>query len=247
MDGGWCWRIDHEHRINRGYVYSSAFISDDAAEAEFRAKNPKVASARLVKFVTGHYQRTWVKNVVAIGNAGGFVEPLESTSLGVICQDSRMLAETLIDSDGMPTAAQVRQFNKFVAGDWAAIRQFLAIHYRFNTRLATPFWRECVEKVDLAGASELVEYHRENGPSILYKPTLVSQTDQFGLEGYWALLVGQQVAYARAYEPTAREWEIWKAICESTRQQGERGLTVAEALGVVRSPNWKWTPGFYQM
>jgi tryptophan halogenase len=247
MDAGWCWRIDHEHRINRGYVYSSAFLTDDAAETEFRAKSPKVASTRLVKFVTGHYRRTWVKNVVAIGNAGGFVEPLESTSLGVICQDARMLAEALIDSAGAPTATQVGQFNKFVASDWAAIRQFLAIHYRFNTRLQTPFWRECVERVDLAGASELVAYYRENGPSILYKPTLVSQTDQFGLEGYWALLVGQQVPYARQYEPSGREWEIWKAISERTRQQGERGLSVAEALGVIRSPNWKWTPGFYQM
>ena len=82
MNAGWCWQIEHEHRINRGYVYSPDFISDDEAEQEFRAKNPKVGSTRIVKFVSGRYERAWVKNVVAIGNAGGFVEPLESTSLG---------------------------------------------------------------------------------------------------------------------------------------------------------------------
>src|SRR5262249_37361518 len=64
MDAGWCWQIEHEFRINRGYVYSSDFIADDAAEKEFRAKNPKVSSTRVVKFVSGRYERSWVKNVV---------------------------------------------------------------------------------------------------------------------------------------------------------------------------------------
>ena len=53
MDAGWCWQIEHEHRINRGYVYSSAFISDDEAEREFRRKNPRVGPTRVVKFVCG--------------------------------------------------------------------------------------------------------------------------------------------------------------------------------------------------
>jgi tryptophan 7-halogenase len=37
-----------------------------------------------VKFRSGRYERAWVKNVVAIGNSAGFVEPLESTALGVL-------------------------------------------------------------------------------------------------------------------------------------------------------------------
>src|SRR5207245_3035829 len=56
MDAGWCWRIDHEFLINRGYVYSSAFLSDEEAEREFRAKNPKVETTRPVKFVSGRYE-----------------------------------------------------------------------------------------------------------------------------------------------------------------------------------------------
>src|SRR6185436_5095512 len=81
MDSGWCWQIEHENFINRGYVYSSAFISDDAAREELLRKNPKVATVpRVVRFRSGRYERSWVGNVVAVGNAAGFVEPLEATA-----------------------------------------------------------------------------------------------------------------------------------------------------------------------
>ena len=54
MDCGWAWQIEHEHHINRGYVYSSQAISDDEAAAEFLRKNPKAPqSPRVVKFRSG--------------------------------------------------------------------------------------------------------------------------------------------------------------------------------------------------
>ena len=56
MDAGWCWQIEHERSINRGYVYSSAAISDDHARAEFMRKNPKAKTwDHVVKFRTGRY------------------------------------------------------------------------------------------------------------------------------------------------------------------------------------------------
>jgi tryptophan halogenase len=152
MDAGWCWRIDHEFSINRGYVYCSAFISDDDAEREFRSKNPKVQTTKPVKFVTGRYERAWVKNVVGIGNAAGFVEPLESTSLGVICDQSDSLVNSLIECDRRPTPTIVGQYNKRFRLKWDNIRDFLGIHYKFNTGMDTPYWRECRDKCDIAGA-----------------------------------------------------------------------------------------------
>src|SRR4029450_6470411 len=102
----------HINRINRGYVYSSGFIPDEQAEREFRTKNPKVGSTRVVKFVSGRYQRGWVKNVVAIGNASGFVEPLEATALAVIATRSALLAQTLLESLSDPTPFQIDLYNR---------------------------------------------------------------------------------------------------------------------------------------
>ena len=60
MDAGWCWQIDHEHFINRGYVYCASCLDHDAARAEFLRKIPKIApdSTRIVKYRAGRYRHT---------------------------------------------------------------------------------------------------------------------------------------------------------------------------------------------
>ncbi len=245
MNGGWCWQIDHEHRINRGYVYSSSFLSDDDAETEFRAKNPKISDTRIVKYVSGRYHRSWVKNVVAIGNSSGFVEPLESTGLGAICGASEALAETLADSERSPTPTMQGQFNKRHGLSWDSIRRFLSIHYRFNTRLDTPFWQECREHADLAGAEEIVDYYRENGPSLIWRHTLVEPGFQFPMEGWISLLVGQKVPFERRHKPTADELHLWEKLQQHFRQESRRGFSTVEMLKLIRSPYWNWPTQIY--
>jgi tryptophan halogenase len=208
MESGWAWQIEHENRINRGYVYSSDFIADDAAEVEFRTKNPKVSKTRVVKFVAGRYERNWVKNVVAIGNAAGFVEPLEATSLAVIGIQAAMLSETLWADDRVPTASNRWLVNDHHARLWDTVRGFIALHYKFNTRLDTPFWVACREKTELGRARPIVEYYEENGPSEVWVATLTDECDQFKLGGYWTLLAGMAVPYRTAYVPTAGQIEL---------------------------------------
>ena len=240
MDSGWCWQIEHENRVNRGYVYGSAFVSDEVAEREFRQKNPKVGPTRVVRFVSGYRRRAWVKNVVAVGNAAGFVEPLEATALGVIAMQSRLLADTLLDGDRVPRATAAAQYNRYHAGTWEQIRAFIAVHYRFNTALDTPFWRHCREHTDLAGAAPVVEFYRENGPTSLWAPTLFEPFEAFGPGGYAALLLGQKVPLQRTYAPTEREAALWAERRRKWDEAARRALTVKEALAAIRSPKWKW-------
>jgi tryptophan halogenase len=241
MDAGWAWQIEHEHWINRGYVYSSRFISDDAARAELLAKNPKIANEpRIVKFRSGRLRRSWVGNVVAIGNAAGFVEPLEATALQVICVQSRAVADALIDGEQRPTQSAIAIYNELNGYGWDDIRDFLAIHYAFNTRLDTPFWRACRDETDIGGAARLVEYYRENGPSTLGSPFLLRATNSFGIDGYLALLCGQQVPHQRPYNPTPPEAKAWEARTKLLAAEAQRGFGVKEALAAIRGPKWKW-------
>jgi tryptophan halogenase len=243
MDAGWCWQIEHEHWINRGYVYSSRFLSDEEALVEFRRKNPRLANEpRLVKFRSGRYERMWQGNVVGIGNAAGFVEPLEATALQVICVETSTLADTLMDSERKPTPTIIELYNEFNTSGWDDIRDFLAVHYAFNGRLNTPFWQTCRSETDLGGAARIVQFFRENGPSVLPGPALVHPANSFGMDGYLTLLVAQEVPHGKPYTPTPAEKAIWSHRMAGYGQHARQGFTVAETLKLIRTHGVKARP-----
>ena len=241
MDAGWCWQIEHETFINRGYVYSSGFISDEAARDEFMRKNPKIASEpRVVKFRSGRYQTMWQGNVVGIGNASGFVEPLEASALQVIILQSRTLADCLEDSICEPTPGVVSVYNRLIGDAWDDVRDFLAVHYKFNTRLDTPFWQAARSDIGLGGGEGVVEFYRENGPSTLGKTVLLSPNNGYGIEGYYAMLLGQKVPHQKPHKTHPRELGIWQARCGEFAAAAAQGFTVREALDLIRRPDWEW-------
>ncbi len=246
MPAGWCWQIEHERRINRGYVYASGFISDEEAERDFRARNPRVTQTRVVKFNSGRRSRSWVGNVIALGNSSGFVEPLEATAIFVICNASRLLVAALKDTALEPTPTAMSAFNNLHARMWDEIRDFLAIHYRFNAMLDTPFWRHCREHTALHGAEPIVQSYRENGPTLAYELALLpSASSVFLLDGFHTLLLGQKVPHARVNRVTDLEQAVWQSHRASCEAAGRAGLGVMESLETMRDPRWQWTKGFY--
>jgi tryptophan 7-halogenase len=242
MNAGWCWRIEHEHWINRGYVYASSFLSDNEARAEFLAKNPKVRTEpRLVTFRSGRLESLWVGNTVAVGNAAGFVEPLEATALQVICVEASTLADALVDSLCAPTPTLIQLYNDYNARAWDDIRDFLAIHYRFNRRLDTPFWRACQNDVALHGAEFLVQFYRENGPSVVAASEVLHPSNSFGMDGYLAMLLGQGVPHGKSYSPTPVEEKVWRERRNSWELEARRGLDVKQCLEAIRRSGLKRT------
>ena len=242
MDAGWCWQIEHERWINRGYVYASSFISDEQARDEFLRQNPKVVDEpRLVKFRSGRYARNWVGNVVGVGNSVGFVEPLEATALQVICVETSTLADSLLDSQCAPTPTLIELYNRYNAQAWDDIRDFLAVHYLFNSRRDTPFWHACRADTKLHGAEFLVQFFKENGPSVVAGAQLLHESNSFGMEGYLAMLLGQGVPHGKPHAATAAEQKFWGDKCQMWAAEARRGLDVKECLAIIRSGRVKWS------
>lgn len=243
MDSGWCWQIEHEHFINRGYVYGGSFLSDEEALEEFLRVNPKVSTEpRVVKFRSGRYERNWVGNVVAIGNASGFVEPLEATALAQIIYESRWLAEMLRVSEGRPDEVQRQFYNRLIGVTWDEIRDFLAFHYKFNRRRDTAFWRHCHEETSLGDYEGFYRLYEEVGPSpgLLVK-AVPQRPNIYGVEGFLAMLVGMRVPHrAMGWQPAAEDLAKWERQRQKHAGAAASGLTVKEALRAIRSPQWRW-------
>jgi tryptophan halogenase len=142
MSSGWIWNIPLYGRVGTGYVYCSAFLSPEEAEAEFRAHlGPKAEScnASHIKMRIGRNRNSWVKNCVAIGLSSGFVEPLESTGIFFIQHGIEELVSHF--PNGSMDEDIVRSYNKVVAECIDGVREFLTLHYRASSRMDTDFWK----------------------------------------------------------------------------------------------------------
>jgi tryptophan halogenase len=193
---GWQWRIPLQHRVGNGYVYSSAHISDDEALATLLANldGAPLADPNPLRFTAGHRKQAWVKNVVAIGLAGGFLEPLESTSIHLI-QSGLARLMTMFPTRAW-SESEVRRYNERTVEEYIDIRDFLVLHYNATERNDTPYWDYCRTIEPPEGLAYKYEMFRSNGRIFREHEELFTETS------WLAVLVGQGIE-AGGYHPAA--------------------------------------------
>lgn len=137
---GWRWRIPLQHRTGNGHVFSSAHMSEDEATAILLAGLDGEAEAepRVIRFRSGRRDKFWDRNVVAIGLASGFIEPLESTAIHLVQTAISRLLDFL--PNGPVADADRDSFNRLAVFEIEKIRDFVILHYAANGRHGEPFW-----------------------------------------------------------------------------------------------------------
>ena len=184
---GWQWRIPLQHRVGNGHVYASACSSDAEAEARLLAtiEGEAIAAPRIIRFATGRRQRHWVGNVVGLGLAAGFLEPLESTSIHLVQGAIERLIE-LFPSRRIEPAMRDR-FNRLGALEWSQVRDMVIAHYKVNQRTDSEFWRQCAAMDVPDTLAETLELWQTRGALAIDGGHL------FQLGSWAAVLIGQNL------------------------------------------------------
>jgi tryptophan halogenase len=192
-DAGWQWQIPLQHRDGNGYIYSGEFATDDAArtlllsDLSGRALSEPVA----LRFRPGRRKAAWNRNVVALGLATGFLEPLEATSIHLIQRGIAMLLKFFPDRDF--AAADIDRYNRTLESDFSNARDFLLMHYS-QTERAGPFWRHCREIPLTETLREKIELFRSHGR------ILREEAELFPVLSWLSVMVGQNII-PRRYDP----------------------------------------------
>lgn len=157
INNGWVWNIPLWTRIGTGYVYSDKFISKEDALEEFKnyLKSDKMTvpnkeritddlKFKDIEMRIGIHERTWVKNVVAIGLSAGFIEPLESNGLFTVHEFLLKLVNSINKEKVNQWEADL--YNKATHIMFDGFAKFVSLHYLLSQRDDTEYWREISER-----------------------------------------------------------------------------------------------------
>jgi tryptophan 7-halogenase len=193
---GWQWRIPLQHRTGNGHVFCSEYMSDDEATSILLANldGKPVAEPRTVPFRTGHRHKFWVKNCVAMGLAGGFIEPLESTAIWLIQSGlSRFLT---MFPDKHFSQADIDRYNRIMATDYEEIRDFIILHYHATERDDSPFWDYCRNMAIPERLAEKMRVFRSHGRAFRENEELFNDTS-------WFAVMHGQLMQPQGFDPVA--------------------------------------------
>ena len=162
---GWIWDIGLPTRRGVGCVYSSAHMSDDQAASTLAAYLgvAELPSARRLAFRSGHRERFWRGNCLAVGLSAGFLEPLEASAIVTI----ELSLDALLDD--WPTRETIGlvgdRFNTLFRYRWDRIVAFLKLHYVLSRR-EEPYWRDHRDAASVpAHLAELLALWRHRPPT----------------------------------------------------------------------------------
>lgn len=146
-ESGWTWRIPLQGRLSSGYVFSSEQSNDQQAARVLldTVGGKPLQEPYFIPFRNGMRPQLWKRNCIALGLAGGFLEPLESTAIHLAIRGVQQLLELFpnLDDGSDQWPALTAEYNSRMRVNYEEIRDFIILHYYTGKRTDTEFWRHC--------------------------------------------------------------------------------------------------------
>lgn len=137
MPHGWIWNIPLGDQLAIGYVHCDKYdVKADFVKYAEQKFNIKVDDASIgrVPMITGRNKVHIKDNVVAIGLASAFIEPIESTGLYLVTSALKRLREYI---DGNIEQAD---YNQLTNDEFDSVTNFILAHYKYSNR-NSEYWQ----------------------------------------------------------------------------------------------------------
>lgn len=236
QDAGWIWDIGVQSRRGVGHVYSSAHVSAINAEAALRkyiepalGKKAESVDIRKIPIVSGHREKFWHRNCVAIGLSAGFLEPLEASALVLIELSASTLSEQLpATREAMDIVA--KRFNEKFYHHWSNLIDFLKLHYVLNQQIDKPFWKDnCQKETIPESLQESLQLWKHHYP---WNYDFLRKEELFSAASYQYVLYG--MSFNTQQRNTQRKSDNVQLAHQQFYKNTERTKQLVEALPTNR-------------
>lgn len=192
-EAGWTWDIGLQQRRGVGYVYSSRHSSDERAAEVLRRHIGAAADSmepRQLKLEVGYRETQWIKNCVAVGLSGGFLEPLEASGIGMI-ETAAYLIGYLFPFNG-ETEPVARTFNRLMRERYERVTDFLKLHYCLSQRTDNAFWTDNTDPASIpASLQDKLAMWRARPP---HRLDFVADVEMYPTSSWQYVLYGMEFA-----------------------------------------------------
>jgi hypothetical protein len=206
LGNGWCWNTPLYSRLGTGYVHSTKFITKEQALDEFKQylmsdkmviprtkEEVEKLQFRYIDMKIGIHERTFVKNVVAIGMAAGFIEPLESNGLYTVHEFLFKLVDILQRND--ISQFDRNMYNSSTKNIFDSFIRFVSLHYLLSHRDDTEYWKSIKDGITIDVEKEMMDHYSDdhNAFNNLVQRYMVNFQHPMGIAGITYIATGMNL------------------------------------------------------
>ena len=132
---GWCWQIPTQERIGCGYVSCDQW--GNSVIDEIKSNYPDAEILKSFKFESGKLKKSWNHNVISLGLAYHFLEPLQATNIHLTLVQIDILCQRCIrqTKDRTLNPDVISIYNKHIDNLIEDFKNFINIHYSRDSRV----------------------------------------------------------------------------------------------------------------
>lgn len=148
--------------------------------------------AEKLRFVTGMRRKAWQRNCVAIGLSGGFLEPLESTSIHLV--QTAIMRLLAFFPTAQPSQVDIDEYNRLSRAEFEHVRDFIILHYHATRRTDAPLWEYCRTMPIPASLMHKIDLYQAHG-------RITDEGNPIFSESNWVQVMWGQGLRPRGYHP----------------------------------------------